>query len=180
MPFFLIPLAIAAKAVVVKLGAVAAHHAAGAALHHAAVATAAHAGSHAVLHGGAHFARLTVHAALAAGSIVAAVSILSSAALGAIVFYGQVEKYRELNHLDENGKRKTEFHQIDKCNSCSCSDFTLGSKESDTAYCVCGHAWEGHSYSKVDDMKEEFRRYAKNVGIDTAKSTFGDVMKHMK
>ena len=136
MPFFLIPLAIVAKAVLVKLGAIAAHNAVGVALHNAAVATAAHAGSHAVLHGGAHLARITVQAAIASGSIVQAVSIISSVGLGAIVFYGDVEEYRELNHLDENGNRKTGFHQIDKCNSCSCSDFSLGSKESDTAYCV--------------------------------------------
>lgn len=180
MPFFLIPLAIVAKAVVVKLGAIAAHNAVGVALHNAAVATAAHAGSHAVLHGGAHLARITVQAAIASGSIVQAVSIISSVGLGAIVFYGDVEEYRELNHLDEDGNRKTGFHQIDKCNSCSCSDFSLGSKESDMAYCVCGHTWAGHSYSNVDDLKQEFGRYAKSVGIDTAKSTFKDVMHHLK
>ena len=180
MPFFLIPLAIVAKAVVVKLGAIAAHNAVGVALHNAAVATAAHAGSHAVLHGGVHLAQITIQAAIASGSIVQAVSIISSVGLGAIVFYGDVEEYRELNHLDENRNRKTGFHQIDKCNSCSCSDFSLGSKESDTAYCGCGHTWAGHSYSNKDDLEQEFGRYVKSVGIDTAKSTFKDVMHHLK
>ena len=55
---------------------------------------------HAVLHGGAHLARITVQAAIASGSIVQAVSIINSVGLGAIVFYGDVEEYRELNHLD--------------------------------------------------------------------------------
>ena len=195
MPFHLIvvPLAVAAKLVLAKLGvhhavgaiaahhaagAVAAHHAAGAAFHHAAVATAAHPGCHAVLQGGAHFAQITVNAALPSGSnMITEVSIISPVALSAMVLYRQVEKYRALNHLDENGEPKTEFRQIEKCNSCSCSDFVLGSRGSDTTYCVCGHTRGGHSHS--NDSGEEFRLYARTVGINTAESTFAEAIQRL-
>jgi hypothetical protein len=180
MPLFLIPLAFGVKALLLKAGVVASHHAAAAAVHHGVVATAAHAGNHVVLQSGVHFAQTTVNAALAAGSVMVAVSIVSSAALTAIVFYGQVEEYRRLNHLDENGNRKTRFHQIDKCQDCSCADFSLSEKRDGTTYCVCGHQWSNHHYKNVDEMEEEWRRFAKSVAIDTRNATFQDVMRYLK
>ena len=118
--------------------------------------------------------QITVITVLPSGSnLVAKISIISPVALRMIVSYRQVEKYRVLNHLDENREPKMEFCQIEKCNSCSCSDFTLGSRGSDMTYCVCGHTWGGHFHS--NDLGKEFRLYVRCTGINTAESTFAEV-----
>jgi hypothetical protein len=185
MPFFLIPLAIAAKAVFVHLGAAAAHSAAvhtaataiahsaavhGAATtaaHQAVVAGAAHIPTHSLLCMGGHIAQTQVlPAAVAAGSVIGGLKIIGGAALSGIVFLGAVSKYRAMHHLDVDGQRKMEFRDIEPCgvSGCGCSDFSLAKRKFGKGKCICGHAWHDHPKGDVDAMRKEGKAYVESVG----------------
>jgi hypothetical protein len=181
MPFFLIPLAIAAKAVIgavahsaavhaaagVVAHSAAVHSAVGAAGHQIAVASAAHIPTHSLLYMGGHIAQTQVlPAAFAAGSVIGGLKILGGAALSGIVFLGAVGKYRSMHHIDVNGQRKMEFSQIEPCgvSGCDCSDFTLADEKYGERMCICGHKWCSHPDGDVAEMKKEGREFVNKVG----------------
>ena len=121
MPLPLLLLALpAAKVIAVKAGIFFAHHAVAGAAHQAAYAVGAHAGNQVLAHAGTHLARHILTTALAAGSILGAIHVISATRLAALVYYSHVEGYRKLNHLDHNGDRKVVFSQINGCDMNRC------------------------------------------------------------
>ena len=178
MPLPLLLLLAPAKALAIKAAAYFAHHAAVSAVHQATYAIGAHTSNQVLLQVGTHVARQTLASALAAGSVIGALKIVGTVGLGALVYYGHVEGYRKLNHLDQNGKRKTGFDEIDQCEveGCTCADFSLNEQVTDGKNCIgCGHGWGSHKYRDESSLKAEFVRNMKGIGIDASKATFDDI-----
>jgi hypothetical protein len=125
-------------------------------------------------------ARQTLVTALAAGSVIGAIHVVGATGLAALVYYGHVEGYRKLNHLDQDGKRKMNFDNIDQCGveGCDCADFSLNEEVKGRICVVCGHGWRSHNYRDESSLKAEFLRNMKSVGVDASKATFDDI-KHL-
>ncbi|KAF3940613.1 hypothetical protein ABW19_dt0209765 [Dactylella cylindrospora] len=54
------------------------------------------------------------------------------------------EFYGKVNNIEEDGTKKTQLSQIDKCDQCGCNDFDRRSAR-ENKMCTCGHRWASHS-----------------------------------